>query len=110
MAVKSVKPLHVFNAGFGITYKSDRLLTNMVKPVRTTKADNLMKLISSIPILGLGMIIFFKKNYDIAGKERGRALLARGILCGLGVGIPIVLALDIIASVSTQIHQARKLR
>ncbi len=93
-----------FNVAFGITYKSTSRISG------STKEENKRKLLLSIPVLGIICAIYQKKSANRQGEVGVNSKLARGILCGLVVGMPIVLALDIIASISTQIHQARKLR
>ncbi len=91
--------LRSFNRAFGISYKAP------FKNVSAKRA-NKMKLLNSLPLVGIitGVGILVKSQ-----EESGRKLLAtRAILCGSIIGLPIVFALDLISSLSTQIVQARK--
>ncbi len=92
--------LNAFNAAFGISYKPAHksIYSDSIKHL------NVRKLVLTIPVFGA--IVAINIGKDEYFREGKRLFVARGLLCGLVVGIPFVLILDLIASLTTQVRNA----
>ncbi len=91
--------LDAFNVAFGISYKKPRSLYGINE---SAKVLNLGKLALSVPILGIACAIFAIRSRPEPGR---RLLVLRGFIYGLGLA-PIGIALDLFASLTTQVHNA----